>query len=132
MSRRLLRVRDRSHPELLWSPAGTGPELPGRQRGALRQGLEFGPHDGGMDAGRKGTLGEAAVGAGNDVLPPDQPGVCREAPGDQLRVLDDVGRMGDDARDKELAVRELDLFPDLPLVLVAWIRGFHAVGICVY
>src|SRR6266446_2366052 len=118
-----------THPLPLRSPAGTGPESPGRQRGALRQGLELGPHDGGMDAGRKGTLGEAAVGARQHVLPPDQSGIGHDAPGNQFRVLDDVGRMGDHARDEDLAVWQLDIFPHLPLVLMAWIGGFHTVGI---
>src|SRR5438093_7549983 len=107
MSRRLLRVRDRSHPKLLWSPAGTGPELPGRQRCALRQGLELGPHDGVMHAGRKGTLREATVGAGNHVFPPDQAGVGCDAPGDEFRMLDEVGRMSHHAWDEDLAVRQL-------------------------
>ena len=39
--------------------------------------------------------------------------------GDDLRVLDHVGRVADDARQDLLAVRQLDVLPDPPLVLVA-------------
>ena len=41
--------------------------------------------------------GEAAVGAGDDVVAPDDPGEPDDALGDQLRVLDQVGRVADDA-----------------------------------
>ena len=52
-------------------------------------------------------------------LRPDQPREPDEALGDELRVLDDVRVVGDDAGDEHLAVRQLDVLPQPPLVLVA-------------
>src|SRR5437763_8109444 len=126
---RVLGTRGRRICIPLWSPAGTGPELLGRQRCALRQSLELGPHDGVMHTGRKGTLGEATISAGNHVLPPDQPSIGCDAPGDEFRMLDEVSRMGTHAGDNALAVRELDIFPDLPPLLMARISRFHTVSI---
>src|SRR4030095_3790030 len=112
-----------------WSPAGTGPELLCRQSCPLRQGLELGPHDGVMHARRKSPLREAAVSTSNHVLPPDQSGVGRDAPGDQFRVLDEVSRMGAAPGDEDLAVGELNIFPALPLMLMARVGSFHTVGV---
>jgi hypothetical protein len=95
---------------------------------SLRQGLELGPDDGGMHAWRKGPLGESAVSAHQYIFSPDQAGIGHEAPGDQFGVLDDLGCIGDHAWDEERAVRELDLFPHLPFVLMTRIGGFHSVG----
>jgi hypothetical protein len=47
-------------------------------------------------------------------------------------MLDEVSRMGDHAWDKDLAVRELDILPDLPLVLMARVGGFHTVGVSMH
>ena len=46
-------------------------------------------------------------------------GVLHDAVGDQLRMLDEVRGRIDHARDDDLAVRQLDVLPDLPLVPVA-------------
>jgi len=50
------------------------------------------------------VLGEAAVDTGDDVLSPDDPGVALDPLGHQLRVLDAVRRVRDDARDDDLPV----------------------------
>ena len=78
---------------------------------ALGEHLELLPHDRRVDADGLGALGEAAVGAGDDVLAADEVGVAHDPLGDQLRVLDAVGRVGDDAGDDDLAVGELDAAP---------------------
>src|SRR5262249_38745202 len=53
---------------------------------------------------RVNPTAEAAVGAGDDVLPAHPVSEANDALGDQLGVLDQVGGMGDDARDKDLAL----------------------------
>ena len=53
-------------------------------------------------------------------------------PRDQLGMLDDVGRMADDARHDDLAVGQLDVLPQRPFVLVADIAGLEAVGLRVH
>ena len=59
---------------------------------AFGQGLELGPGDGGMDSRPgAGDRTEAAVGAGDDVLTPDDLRVAVDALSDQVGVLDDVG-----------------------------------------
>ena len=68
------------------------------------------------------ALAEAAIGAGDDVLFADQRGVLHQPLGDQLGVLDQVRRVADDARHERLAVRQLDVLPDRPIVLVARVR----------
>ena len=45
-------------------------------------------------------------------------GVLHDALGDQFRMLDEVRSRIDHARDDRLAVRQLDVLPDLPLVAV--------------
>ena len=44
------------------------------------------------------------------------------------RVLDGRGVMRDDARDQDLAGRQLDLLPHVPLVLVAHVGRFDGIG----
>ena len=61
---------------------------------------------------------EAAIGAGDDVLAPHHSGEVEDAVCDDLRVLDDVGRVADDARDQDFSVGQFDVSPDFPLVLV--------------
>ena len=54
-------------------------------------------------------------------------GVVDQALGDQLRVLHQVRGVADHARHQDLAVRQLDVLPDLPLVLVAHVGRLDAV-----
>src|SRR5271166_3780035 len=70
------------------------PQPLGRDRGALGERGELGPHHGGMYlGGERGPGGEPAVGAGDDVLPADQARILADAVGDELGVLDVVGRV---------------------------------------
>ena len=71
---------------------------------------------------------EAAIGAGDDVLAPYHPGEVEDAVGDDLRVLDDVGGVADDARDQDFSVGQLDVSPDFPLVLVPDVAGLDRVS----
>src|SRR5205823_4063156 len=80
-----------------------------------------GPDEVGVDLGSENALGEAAVGAGDDVLAAEEVGEADDALLDELRVLDDIVRVADAAGDQDLAVRELDVLPHLPLPLVAWV-----------
>src|ERR1700692_2145870 len=43
-------------------------------------------------------------------------------------MLHDVGAVADDARSQDLALRQLDVLPDLPFVFMARIGGFDEVG----
>ena len=52
---------------------------------------------------------KAAIRPRNDVLAPDGVRVCKDAVGNQLGVLHDVGRVADDAGDEDLAFRQLEL-----------------------
>jgi len=46
---------------------------------------------------------KAAIDAGDDAFRPHQPGVAEQPLGDQLGMLDDVARVGDDARQQHLS-----------------------------
>ncbi len=81
--------------------------------GALGEDGELGPAEFGVDAGA-----EPAVGARDDVLGAEPIGVAGDALGDQFRVLDEVCGVRDDAGDEDLAVRQLDVLPQVILVLV--------------
>ena len=81
-----------------------------------------------MHARGREPLRESAVDAGDDVLAPNEPRVAHDSLGDQLRVLDAIRRVGDDTRDQNLALRELDRLPDVILVLVARVCGFEGEG----
>ncbi len=94
------------------------PQLAARELGAGNQCLELGPHQLRMD-----PAAEAAIGAGDDVLAPGDPGEIEDAVGDDLGMLDDVGGVADDARDQDLAFGQFDIPPHLPLVLVTDIAG---------
>src|SRR5271166_2413861 len=99
--------------------SGPFPEALGRDRGALGERGELGPHHGRMHLRRERRPGgEPAVGAGDDVLPPDQARVLADAVGDELGMLDVVGGVAEQPGQQDLAVRQLQVGPDPPLVLV--------------
>ena len=54
-------------------------------------------------------------------------GEAHDAVGDQLGMLDHVGGVTDHARDEHLALRQLDVLPDAPLVLVAHVGRLEGV-----
>ena len=43
-------------------------------------------------------------------------------------MLDGVGDVSNDARNEHLAIRELGVLPDLPLMLVSWVGGLDGIG----
>ena len=81
-----------------------------------------------MDLAGRGEAGEAAIGAGDDVLLPDRTGKAADALGDQLGMLDDVRGMGDDPGNERLALGQFDALPNPPFVLVARVGGFERIG----
>ena len=74
------------------------------------------------------SAAEPAIGRGDDPLAADQIGKAQNALGDELGVLNDVGRVADDPRQDEFAVGQFDVLPDLPLVLVADIASLKRIG----
>ena len=72
---------------------------------------------------------EAAIGAGNDVLTADDCGIPQNAVGNELRVLDKVGGMADDARHQHFADQQLRLLPHAPLMLVPHVGGVEGIGV---
>src|SRR5215472_13327522 len=76
-----------------------------------------------VDARRAPALRETAIGAGDDVLAADEAREILEAQRDELGMLDDVGRMAEDAGDEDLAFGQSLALPDLPFVLVPGIAG---------
>src|SRR6266850_771103 len=64
------------------------PQLLRGELRTLRQGLELRPHDAGVDPAVHRALGEAAVGAGDDVLAADQTGEPHDPLAHQFGVFD--------------------------------------------
>jgi hypothetical protein len=96
------------------------PELAAGEGGALRQRFELRPGDLRVDA-----PAETAVRRCYDAFPADEVGEAQDPLGDELRVLDDISGVADDAGQDQLVVRQFDVLPDLPLVLVADISGLE-------
>src|SRR6266849_1636952 len=83
------------------------PELSGGQTRALGHRLELGPRDLGLDlvdGAREGR--EATIGSRDHALPADDLRVPDEALRDQLRMLDEVGRRVQHARNDHPVVRQ--------------------------
>src|SRR6516164_6126215 len=112
----------------MWRMPLSAPQLPARKPRTLDQRLELRPHDGGMDAPIEGALRKSAIGAGHDVLAPQEIGKTQDAFGDELRMLDHVRDVADHAGDQQLAGRQLGALPYLPFMLVAGIAGLDHVG----
>src|SRR3990172_4034072 len=116
-------VRKRPWLRFMNRPPSLSPQLltsdarPLHLRGQLRPNHLFVPHAG----------ADAAVGAGLDVLAADALGVAHQPLGHQFGMLDEVGRVGDDARHQHPALRQPDLLPDVVLVVVAHVRRLNGV-----
>ena len=101
-----------------------GPQALGRQACTLTERLELRGCNLRVD-----TSAQAAVGGGNNVFAAHQVREALDAVGNQLRVLHDVGGVGDDAGDQDLALGRRTVFPDAPFVFVAHIgrlEGDHS------
>src|SRR5215475_2461185 len=81
-----------------------------------------------MDLGAERALGKAAVGTGKHVFPPDELRKPHDALRHQLGMLDQVGRMGDNAGDEDRSFRRLDVLPHGPFMLMAYVRRFEKIG----
>src|SRR6266571_1837788 len=113
----------------LGTRGGSAPEILCRQARALRQRRELRPDDTRVDVRVAPRLRrETAVGTGDHVLPPDGPREANDPLPDQLRVLHQICRVGDDAGDNRLALRQPHRLPDVVLVLVTRVGGLERVG----
>src|SRR6516225_3425401 len=92
-------------------PLSPTPQLLCRQPRPFAQCGELGPYDGRMHFARGREAGKAAIGAGDDILAPDGFREARNALGNRLGMLDEIGAMRDDAGDKRLPSRKFDLLP---------------------
>src|SRR5262249_125897 len=99
------------------------PEFLRCEPGSVDQRAQLGPGEVGVN-----PAAEAAIGAGNDILATDDRGIAKDSIGDQLRVLDQVGRVTDDAGHQHLAGRQLDRLPDPPFVLVSHVASLEGIG----
>src|SRR5262245_27663538 len=108
--------------------AASAPEPAAREGGAFDQRAQLGPRHVGMDLIARARGAEAAVGAGDHSLASDHPGEALDALRHQLRMLDEMHAVRDHAGDQELVVRQLDLPPDRPFVLVTRVRRFDDAG----
>src|ERR1700688_3376713 len=75
---------------------------------------------------------KTAVGAGDDILPADEPRVALQTLRYQFGMLHHIGRMGDDAGNENLAGRQLHLFPDGDFMLVARVGAFDQISLLLY
>ena len=76
-------------------------ELAAGEPGAFDERLQFRPHDRRMDALHVRTLGKSAIGAGNEVLSPNQRRKANNALSDQFGMLDNVGDVTDHPRNEK-------------------------------
>src|SRR6185369_2854790 len=97
----------------------SSPKLLAGERRPVAERAQLGPGDLRMDA-----AAEAAVGAGDQVFPADDLGERDDAVGHQLRMLDEIGRVADDAGNQDLSRGQLYVAPDFDFVLVADVAGF--------
>ena len=81
-----------------------------------------------MNALIKDALGESAIGAADHPLAADQLGKAHQAFRHQLRMLDDVGGMGDHAGQLARVRRQFGLLPHAPFVLVTRIGHFQRIA----
>src|SRR5262245_37928208 len=114
---------------LLSSRGVSAPELLCCQTRPLRQYPELRPYDTRVDVRLASRLRrKTAVSASNHALSPDSPRKAHDALCDQLRVLHQIGRVGDDAGDNRLALWQSHLLPDVVLVLVTRVGRLERVG----
>ncbi len=71
---------------------------------------------------------DAAIGTGDDIFLADDLGVTHQAIGDRPWMFDEIAVVADDAGHEHLAIRQLHLFPDAPLMIVAGIGRLDGIG----
>ena len=81
-----------------------------------------------MDLDRSRERGEAAIGAGDEVLTTDGLREPHDTLGHQLGVFDEHRRLRDGAGNQHGSLGQLDRFPDAPLVLVPRVRRLERVS----
>ena len=69
--------------------------------------------------------GKATIVGGDHSLAAEHTGETRDALRDELGMFDEGHAVGHDAGHQEHIVRQLHVFPNLPLVLVARVGGFY-------
>src|SRR5215467_8933497 len=74
---------------------------------------------------------ETAVGRGNNPFATNQISKTDNALRNQLRMFHHVGGVAHDAGQDQLAIRQLDVLPDGPLVLVANVAGLERIGVAI-
>src|SRR3984885_3934694 len=75
---------------------------------------------------------ETAIRGGDDILAADGFGEADDPVGNELWIFDQVGRVSDDSGQDFLAGGQLNVLPDLPLVLVAGVGGLERVIVAVH
>src|SRR5262245_7575638 len=101
------------------------PKLLARQPCPLGEGSKLCPHHVGIDCRLADPGAVAAVGAGDDVLAPDQPSVASDALGDQVGMLDEVRFGFDHARDQHFSLGQLHPLEQGPFVRMARVGGLE-------
>lgn len=99
-----------------------------RQLCALHERAEFQPSHLWVNGTKTDERPEAAVGARDDPLAANKFGVALYPLRDQFRMFKHISFGIDYARDYDLVLRELDLFKDLPLVLVLRISALERIS----
>src|SRR3954468_15052943 len=81
-----------------------------------------------MHAAIERALGKAAICPSHDVLASKQAGKPLDALRHQFRMFHHVGGVADDSRDQDTSWRQLDVLPDLPLMLMPRIGRLDHIG----
>src|SRR3954468_2894279 len=71
---------------------------------------------------------EPAISRGDDPLAPDKIGETLDAVGNEFGMLDDICSVTDHTRQDQLVVREFDVAPYPPFVLMPDIAGLERIG----
>src|SRR6185437_6195323 len=95
------------------------PQALARNRRAFDHGGELLEGDIGVELAIARESAEAAIGSGNHALAPNDRGEAGDALGDELGMLDIIGRGVEHAGNEDLVRRQRDLLPQPPFMRVA-------------
>src|ERR1700693_6405342 len=104
------------------------PQLTAGDSRPFRHSLQLSPHDRGMNAPIQPLLSKTAIDARDDILTAHHAGESEYPLGHQLRMFHHVRSVADNPGRQQLALGQLDVLPDLPLVLVPGLCGFDEVS----